>query len=711
MNIATPASSNFRSVAVVANFTAEPLGESIEFWLQAIDAACEVRFAPYNQIFQQLLDPSSLLLGNQAGMNVVLVRLEEWLHGSGNDGEQSGDRFRLVERNAQDLVAALGSASARSSVPFLVCFCPAGRKVASDKLATDFLAETEKKIAYGVKAQGGGVHVVGSSELAMLYPVAAYEDVRADEVGHVPYTLEFFNALGTIVARRFYLLNHPPHKVIVLDCDNTLWRGVCGEDGVQGVKVDSAARVLQQFLLAQRDAGMLLCLCSKNNEEDVWSVFQQNAGMVLRREHITCSRINWLPKSENLRSLANELKLGLDSFIFLDDSAIECAEVEARCQQVLTLQLPQDAPAMSRFLSHVWAFDHLPVTAEDRQRGGLYRQEAEREAFRGRSMNLDDFLAGLELKLEISPMEKGDLPRVAQLTQRTNQFNFTTIRRSTREIEELCGPQGADCLVVKLRDRFGDYGTVGAMVFTKGPNLLDVDNILLSCRALGRRVEHRMLAHLGAVARDHGAGQVRIHFVPTEKNQPAREFLQAIGAAFDGEDKSPYSWEFAAQSLIDLPNSALTASVGAEPEIAPTEARAVQSQSRLVMRIATQLSDTASISRAVSAGRAIRRRDASTYVAPSTEFEAFLASTWEKALKIDKVGIEDNFFELGGHSLSAMQIAFRIQEEFHIDFSLDTFLQSPVLADQAQRVEEKIIEQADPSQLGSLIDEIESLGT
>jgi FkbH-like protein len=167
-------------------------------------------------------------------------------------------------------------------------------------------------------------------------------------------------------------------------------------------------------------------------------------------------------------------------------------------------------------------------------------------------MRLEDFLAGLELQLEFLPMTRAELPRVAQLTQRTNQFNFTSVRRTENEVEQLCLAGIAECLVIRLRDRFGDYGLVGAMIFTRRPGLLDVDNVLLSCRALGRRVEHRMLSHLGRIARKEGLENVRIHFVPTPKNQPARDFLESIGAIIETGNGVPCQIDFESGRIAEL---------------------------------------------------------------------------------------------------------------------------------------------------------------
>jgi FkbH-like protein len=545
---------NMHVIALTATFTAEPVEEPLNFWMNELDTPCIVKFSPYNQVFQQLLDPASTLSTNLGGLNVVLIRLEDWWHGAGDLHSGQGNRENIkerLERHASDLFDAMKFASGNSRVPYLLCFCPASKRIQSDETWGGFFSLLESRIADRLR-DVSGTYVVTSAECKALYPVAEFEDQRANEASHVPYTRGFFHALGTMIARRFYRIHTPPHKVVVLDCDNTLWQGVCGEDGALGVSVGPAYRALQEFIVDQRDAGMLMCLCSKNNEEDVWKVFEKNSGMVLKREHFVSSRINWQPKSENLRSLSAELQLGMDSFIFLDDSAMECAEVEAGCPEALTLQLPGQEAGFRNFLSHVWAFDHLKITEEDRQRSDLYAQNAGRRQLLSQSARLDDFLAGLELQVEFLPMTKTEVSRVAQLTQRTNQFNFTSVRRTESEVEQLCSAGNAECRVIRLRDRFGDYGLVGAMIFTRRSGLLEVDNVLLSCRALGRRAEHRMLSHLGRIAQEERRETVRINFVPTPKNQPAREFLESIGAIIGAGDGAACQIDFESDRVAEL---------------------------------------------------------------------------------------------------------------------------------------------------------------
>src|SRR6185295_4990675 len=191
-------------------------------------------------------------------------------------------------------------------------------------------------------------------------------------------------------------------------------------------EVSAPYRTLQEFMVGQMRAGMLLCVCSKNNEKDALEVFERRTDMALKREHFVAWRINWGRKSDNLESLAGELGLGLESFIFIDDNPAECADVRSRCPGVLALQLPQDGERIPAFLDHAWAFDHAAPTEEDQNRTRMYRENAERHKLREQACSLKEFINGLELRVEIAEASEEQLARVSQLTYRTNQFNFTT---------------------------------------------------------------------------------------------------------------------------------------------------------------------------------------------------------------------------------------------------------------------------------------------
>lgn len=672
-----------QTLAITATFTAEPVAESLSFWMKELGIASHIEFAPYNQIFQQLLDPASLLSGNRDGMNTVLLRMEDWQR---FETSKSSDEVRgNIRRNVQELTDAIKNFVQRSAAPLLLCICPPSKGLLGNPAMAELLQGMEASLL-GNLNDISGVHVISSSSLMKLYPVANYEDEYADKLGHIPYTPAFFTALGTMLARRISALRRPPHKVIVLDCDNTLWKGVCGEDGPLGISVDAPRRTLQEFMIAQQDAGMVLCLCSKNAEEDVAAVFEQNPGMLLRREHIVASRINWEPKSRNLRELAQELQLGLDSFIFLDDNPLECEEVRTNCPEVLTIELPQDPEQIPQLLEHVWALDHLKTTEEDKKRTALYRENVEREQVRKVAGSLEDFLAGLALQIDIRPMQPSDLGRVAQLTERTNQFNFTTIRRSQVEIEQLCAV-GSECLAVDLKDRFGDYGLVGVLIFSTHGNSVNIDTFLLSCRALGRKVEHHMLAKLGKIALSRGLVRVRVDFIPTKKNQPALDFLEFVGAQFKHSAEAGTNYELPSEYAASVDQLRLLEN---SPSVAAEKPSTSQSQSsaqtHILAHIAANLRNVATISHEIESRRVLRSQGEQAFIAPRTPTEEIVAGIWARLLNVERLGVHDNFFALGGHSLLATQVVARIRQTLGVELPLRAMFEAPTVAELTGRI-------------------------
>ena len=253
---------------MAATFTAEPLEPSLRFWVEELQIPAEIAFAPNGQLFQQLLDPSSVLARNRGGFNVLLVQLEDLA---------AGDPA-AIERSAMELSGALESALRREPTPCVVCFCPSSGEPGE----APSLRGVETRVAASLR-EIPGVQAVSSEELLAAYPVDEVFDPHGDRLANIPYTPQLYAALGTTIARRIYALGHSPWKVVAVDADQTLWNGVCGEDGPLRVGIGRPRRAIQEFLEKQRASGMLLCLCSKNNEEDVAAVFERRPEMVLRR--------------------------------------------------------------------------------------------------------------------------------------------------------------------------------------------------------------------------------------------------------------------------------------------------------------------------------------------------------------------------------------------------------------------------------------------
>lgn len=706
------------TIAITATFTAELIEEPLAYWMQELGIQSGIEFAPYNQVFQQLLDPLSLFSKNDKGVNVVLIRLEDWQRykdSSTANVDFSSGEYEKIERNVQELILSLRSAAKRSGAPSIVCLCPASFTVMENTDHSAFFKQMEELMASELN-DTGGVYLVTTSELSTTYPVSQYNDPFTDEIGHIPYTPTFFTSLATMIARRIFALRSKPYKVIVLDCDQTLWKGICGEDGPDGIEINTPYQALQEFMVGQHNVGILLCVCSKNNEEDVVQVFDRHPRMLLRRNHIVAWRINWKSKSENIKSLADELQLGLDSFIFIDDNPIECAQVQAECPEVLTLQLPQEPGDIPKFFDHVWAFDHLKVTEEDKERIELYKQNIKRSQFQKETLTFHNFLAGLELKVNISEMSDSQIARAAQLTQRTNQFNFTTIRRSEAEIQKLCQSEELERLVVEVSDRFGDYGLVGVIMFRTNGKALEVDTFLLSCRVLGRGVEHQMLAKLGEIAKERALSRVNIACGPTEKNQPALDFLHGIAAKLEKQSDGHMIFTLPVECAASLSYDS-TISKGYAPEARNignpgiSMDGTVRSTSRLLERIATELYDVERIIKDIESKKQYseRSRLEKGYVAPRTPTEETLAEMWSQILSISQVGIYDNFFELGGHSLLATQFMSHLYDTFKVELSMRDFFDKPTVAETAKAIERCAIEQTESQEILATLKELDSL--
>jgi FkbH-like protein len=688
-------------IAISATFTADPIQPVLAFWGRQLAPDFDIRFAPYSQVHRTLLDPQSEFARNRHGVNVVLVRVEDLGQFSGWNQEIRA----AIESNLHLLLGALRESPERFQVPLIFSLCPPSDEALGAPGGAEWL-EKMHALTEQFLDEVPGVHVLEFAELQQTYPVKKWNDPHADRLGHIPYTEEFFCALGTAIARLAHALFMPPYKVLVFDCDNTLWRGVCGEDGPEGVVLDEAHRALHEFALRQRDEGALLAMASKNNEQDVLDTFAAHPEMPLRPEHFVAWRINWDPKARNLVEISEELSLGLDSFIFIDDNPRECAEVADALPEVLSLTLPEPE-RIPHFLKHVWAFDRPVVTEEDRRRNAYYTQAQEFGRELKKAESFESFLASLQLEVHLRPPEAAEMPRVSQLTQRTNQFNFTTIRRTETEIQRLLQDPSYNCLAARVTDRFGDYGLVGVVITRDTEQIAEIDTFLLSCRVLGRGVEHRILTEVARAAKERGRKSVRLRWVPTAKNLPARQFLESIlHRAIDSAGE--FTTAVPVEQLIELKYKP-----AAIPAPAPqTETGAKKLAPRKFIdfgKIARDLSTTSQILEAVRRERAAVRGPAAEGELMS-ETESRLAVIWRELLETATVSRRDNFFDIGGHSLLAVLMIVRVKEAFGVELPVeDVYSPAMTLADLARKIEEYRLSHINPDEYADLLAEIEQM--
>lgn len=354
-------------------------------------------------------------------------------------------------------------------------------------------------------------------------------------LGHLyqmPYTKLFLDNLASLLEKTCDKIVSPDKKVIILDCDNTLWGGIVGEDGVDKLLCDLNADGItyyhfQQFLKSRKSIGFLLCLCSKNNEEEVKEVFLKKR-MPLNWDDFVVRKVNWYDKDCNIKEIANELNLGTDSFIFIDDNDFELNIVKESLPQVTVFRMTPDYANFTELIQDL-DFFKKSITQEDLSKTEQYKNEVKRKVFEGKSLNFEEYRKSLEIVISIHENILGDLIRVAQLTEKTNQFNFNKKFYSVEELNQNISSGVFKCFTLRVSDKFGDYGLVGVIIIEIKNDKTILENFILSCRILGRRVEFDFLNGVQKILESVNNRRIdEFRFRITSKNIPAQNFYQEI---------------------------------------------------------------------------------------------------------------------------------------------------------------------------------------
>jgi FkbH-like protein len=385
-------------------------------------------------------------------------------------------------------------------------------------------------------------------------------DARWWYTSRFPFTPEAARELARRVIALAAVLKLPRPKVIALDADNTLWGGIIGEDGLTGIALGpeypgNAYVDFQRRLLDYQQRGFLLVLCSKNNSEDVQEVLRRHPHQILREQNFAAMRVNWEPKVANLQAIAEELNLGLDSFILVDDSEHEGLMVRQTLPAVEVVRVPERPVDVPGCLDAVARLEVLSITAEDRRRTAMYEQARLRRQTAQVATDVEGYLRSLEMRMVVGLDDLSQVPRISQLTLKTNQFNLTTRRYSEAEIRGFI--ESREWLVAhfSLADIFGDSGLVGVAVLrTTQPGVAELDDFLMSCRVIGRRAESAFFETVLSVVRQRGTHTVLADYIPTAKNKLAENFLSGHGFRLGGDGRLSRDLAQAAPpSVTDLP--------------------------------------------------------------------------------------------------------------------------------------------------------------
>ncbi len=535
-------------LGLLSSFNVE-LGQP--FLIEALDRAGiggDVYLGKFGQVAQEVLDSESGLYQANPDSIVLIPAAEDLLAPlfAGPGRFSSEKQAQLVQGRIEELSLLVQSLIERLSSA--VCY-----------VVTFGAAWAPSEYALGTQSAERGQAAVerflnGVRELGSLSPRVVvidwdwyarriggvYRDERLWYLGRMRLNSLGLAELSDLIARHIAAFRGISRKVAVVDLDNTVWGGVLGEAGIKGIVLGEeglglAFHEFQNELLKLHDVGVVLAACSKNNEDEVWEAFSHHPSMVLKREHFAAERVNWQDKATNLRELAAELNLGLDAFVFFDDNPVERDWIKQALPQVLVPDLPEDPVERPGFLRGSPFFLRIGVTKADAQRTEQYRARVSRRRLEADAGTLEDFIASLQQEILIESLHDGSLARAAQMCQRTNQFNLTTHRYTSANLEFLLRGNTAEVYTLAVRDKFGDNGITGLAILRFEETQAEVDSLLLSCRILGRKIEDVFLAFLVQRALKRGVRHLVGRYIPTPKNGQVAGFYPERGFESLGE--------------------------------------------------------------------------------------------------------------------------------------------------------------------------------
>ena len=493
----------------------------------------------YGQYRQELLDPDSALHRFKPDVVVLALAAREFLAGIeiGATREAAEAALRGAMADLQEVWRAAAPASVIQQT-FLDTAEPLFGNYDTSVPATPAALTLRLNQLLADAVATSGINLLDISRAAARDGLDAWHDIGRWLQAKMEISPAAVDAYGEQLARILAAQRGLSRKCLVLDLDNTLWGGVIGDDGLSGIVLGEGSAAGEAHLALQRHAaqlarrGIILAVCSKNEMAIAEEVFARHPDMHLRRDDIACFIANWEPKAGNLREIARRLNIGLDSLVFVDDNPVERAAIRAELPEVAVPELPADASLYVRCLADAGYFEAAGFTQEDRQRSGQYLANAARDSAQQSCRSTGDFLQSLNMRLQCGRARDVDLPRVAQLINKTNQFNLTTRRHSQEAVAAFANDAAGAVLQFRLTDRFGDNGLVSVLILRPVPgaaDALEIDTWVMSCRVFGRELEFEAMNVAVETARALGARRLLGRYLPTAKNDVVKTLYDRLG--------------------------------------------------------------------------------------------------------------------------------------------------------------------------------------
>ncbi|MDF2802259.1 MAG: HAD-superfamily phosphatase, subfamily IIIC/FkbH-like domain [Anaerocolumna sp.] len=549
-------------VGILRNITIEPLLPVLEGEFIVEGFIPDIYLSDFDNINQEVLEYNSGLY--MFSPDVVLMI--QWLEMLAPEFfkeysilDEEKTNF-IINRIINNLESQINSFKAYSKVPLIINNFPITSfptmsvlDTQNNNSVTRAILEINSRLV-DIISRYSNVYIVDFFSIFSRFGFEKGFDKRGWYISSAPISKDIFIPIALEYLKFIRSLKGKAKKCLVLDCDETLWGGIIGESGINGIKIGDqypgiCYKAFQYEILNLYNRGVILALCSKNNEQDVLDVFSKHCGMVLREEHFSAYQINWSDKATNIIRISKELNIGLDSMVFVDDSEFECNLVKEKLPEVSVIKLPNLPSLYKETISTCGFFDSVFITEEDKNRTKTYKDNVTRKKIFETSNSIEDYLSMLEIEVEIGRPSDIEISRISQLTQKTNQFNLTTKRYDEEKIKEFLGNNQYDVVYLKVKDNISDMGIMGTAIVQYYNNSAYIDTFLLSCRVIGRNIEYALLQYLIENASNKGCKCVNGKYIITNKNQQVSQLYKNAGFELVEEDNLGSLWQICDKKL------------------------------------------------------------------------------------------------------------------------------------------------------------------
>ncbi|MCD6047111.1 MAG: amino acid adenylation protein [Gammaproteobacteria bacterium] len=626
---------NFRAVAL-GNYNILEQVKILNNLFQTTAIDISITSSLNSDVIQELLNPESFLY--TLPVNGILIFLSP---------------FFIEENSSKEFISGLAkaitAAASYINAHFFIAWMPSATEISSS-----IQCIAQEKLG---KLPSSTFIKMNTFNL----PTADIFDSHLLSLASIPFTSFYEEQAAYQILREIRRTIDPPFKIIVVDADNTLWRGACAEQTLNEIEILPQHLQLQTFLLEQEKKGFLICIASKNIEADVFNVIDHHPDMLIRRQNIADWEINWNEKSENLCRLAKRLNLSLDTFIFIDDRHEECSHISALLPEVLTILFADTEESIEQ-INKLWAFDY-PESTESTFRTKFYKENAKRLREQEQYKAYSDFLLTLDLQVELIPLESSFISRISELSYRTSQFNCTNKKLSENDLHA-CLLHHQQAFVISAKDKFGDYGVIGFISVIKKPKKYVVDNFFLSCRSLNKGIEHKVVKKLAMqiASKEEGYSEIYFLFKESERNIPAKKFLDTIsGKSMLEEDENLYhvSINLAKNLQFKLIESGPSEEESIKP--LPESSRRLISNQALLKISQLQIQQSTKINKAGLASDNLKNYK---------NVQEKLKRIWRDVFGYEPLTPETSIFSIGASSLNVVRFAAAVNKEFSVQIGI-----------------------------------------